>query len=68
MTASQLTTCTVPVSVLRAAPFSLEWGSSVFAKVVAINAYGDSLASVAGNGAVITTNPDQPTNLQEVYA
>jgi hypothetical protein len=38
-------TCTVPVSTLRAEPYSLEWGSSVYAKVVATNAYGDSLAS-----------------------
>ena len=68
MASSTATTCTVPVSVLRAAPFSLNWGASVFAKVVAINSYGNSLESSAGNGAVITTNPDQPTNLQEVYA
>lgn len=32
--------CQVPVSILRAAPFELEWGTSVYAKVAAINAVG----------------------------
>ena len=68
MTASTLTTCTIPVAVLRAAPFSLDWGDSVFAKVIATNLYGDSLESLEGNGAYITTNPDQPTNLVEDYS
>jgi len=65
MTSSTATTCTVPVTALRASPFSLEWGSSVFAKVVAINSYGNSDASAEGNGAVITTNPDAPVSLAE---
>lgn len=34
--------CTVLVSTLKNAPFSLEWGSSIFAKVVAINDYDRS--------------------------
>jgi len=59
------TTCTVPLATLRTSPFSLEWGSSVFAKVVAINSYGSSLASSEGNGAVITTIPDAPISLTE---
>ena len=56
-------TCTIPVSTLRAEPYSLEWGSSVYAKVLATNAYGDSLESKAGNGAVILTAPSPPTDL-----
>ena len=64
---STLTTCTIPVAALRSSPFSLDWGSSVFAKVIAVNLYGDSLESEAGNGAVITTTPDAPTDLLEVY-
>lgn len=48
-----------------AEPFSLPWGSSVFIKVTAKNAYGDSDQSVEGNGAVITTTPDAPINLAE---
>jgi hypothetical protein len=68
MTSSVATSCTVPVTVLRAAPFSLDWGDSAFAKVIATNIYGDSLESLEGNGAYITTNPDQPTNLVEDYS
>ena len=62
------TTCTLPVATLRAAPFSLDWGSSVVVKVFATNAYGDSEISLAGNGAVLTTTPDAPTDLIEVVA
>jgi hypothetical protein len=43
----------------------LPWGSSIFAKVIAVNLYGDSLISLEGNGAIITTNPDAPINLLE---
>ena len=39
------TQCTIPVTTLIAAPFSLPWGSSVFAKVSAKNAYGESIES-----------------------
>ena len=51
----------------RAAPYSLEWGVGVYAKVIAINIYNDSIESLEGNGAVITTTPDAPINLVEVY-
>jgi cellulase/cellobiase CelA1 len=53
--------------VLRAAPFNLDWGVSVFAKLIARNVYGDSALSSAGNGAILTTRPDPPTNLSEDY-
>jgi len=49
------TSCVIPVSALRSAPFSLDWGKSVYAKIIALNAYGGSAESVAGNGAVIIT-------------
>ena len=62
------TSCTVPVTTLKAAPFSLPWGASVYAKVIATNVYGNSIESDAGNGAVITTTPDAPINLAEVVA
>ena len=61
MTASVSTSCTIQVSKLRAEPFSLEWGTSVYAKIIAINIYGDSVISEPGNGAIIITNPDTPT-------
>jgi hypothetical protein len=48
---------------LRAAPFNLAWGASVYAKVLAINAAGNSIQSLAGNGAMIITYPDAPLSL-----
>jgi hypothetical protein len=67
MTASTLTTCTIPVTVFRSAPYDLPFGSSIYAKVIATNIYGDSIESLEGNGAIITTTPDAPINLVEVY-
>ncbi len=51
--------------ILNSAPFRLNWGSSIFAKVIAINKYGDSRASDEGNGAEMWTNPDAPISLFE---
>ena len=68
MSSSVLTTCTIPVAILRASPYSLEWGTSVYAKVIAINSYGNSLESQEGNGAVITTTPGAPTSVIEITA
>ena len=52
--------CSVPVSVLRGAPFMLPWGSPVYATIIAHNKYGDSLVSLPGSGARIITYPDAP--------
>jgi hypothetical protein len=68
MSYSTATTCTVPVVTLRTTPYSLEWGSSVYAKVIATNSYGSSIESLSGNGAMITTTPDVPTSVVEVYS
>ena len=43
----------------------MEWGSSIYAKIVANNIYGASLTSEIGNGAIIITYPDSPLNLFE---
>ena len=51
-----------------ATPYSLPYGSHVYAKVVAYSDTGDSLTSAIGNGAVILTNPDAPVNLVETVA
>lgn len=40
-----------------ASPYSLPWGSSIYATVQATNAYGTSGVSLAGNGATILTTP-----------
>jgi len=45
----------------------LTWGSSVYAKVVAYNNYGDSPISAVGNGAILITHPDAPISLSEKY-
>jgi hypothetical protein len=60
--------CAVLISDLIKAPYHLPWGSSIFAKVIAINSIGNSAVSDAGNGAVILTNPDAPTDLANVPA
>jgi hypothetical protein len=57
--------CTIPVAQLTGSYFNIEWGKSVFAKVIAYNIYGDSPLSEEGNGAVIITAPDAPLNLAE---
>lgn len=50
---------------MNAPPFSLSWGSSVYARVLAINSYGESLESDDGNGGIIITKPDEPVSLAE---
>lgn len=55
--------CFVPVSIVLAAPYNLPWTSSIFATVSATNAYGTSADSAPGDGAVIVTVPNPPTNL-----
>lgn len=57
------TACSIPIDVLTAAPFSLTRGLSVWAKIVAINMYGDSEESDQGNGAKIVLVPDAPLSL-----
>lgn len=61
------TECSVYVYLLKAAPFELPWGTDVHAKITAWNFYGNYGASEVGNGAIITTFPDQPINLIEYY-
>lgn len=60
------TSCTIPTSTLRASPFSLTSGTSIYARVLAINGIGDSKNSSSGNGGVLpnaATVPDAPINL-----
>jgi len=60
--------CTIPSSVLNSSPFSLAWGSSIYAQIVAYNIYGNSATSDSGNGAIILTRPASPTNLIELVS
>lgn len=51
---------------LIAEPYSLTWADPVYAKLSATNIYGTSVLSQAGNGAILHTVPDAPTDLTEV--
>ena len=55
--------CNIPISTLIVAPFNLLWGDDVYATVTAVNVYGSSTVSLAGNGAKILREPDAPVNL-----
>lgn len=57
-------TCTVPSVSFTQAPFSLPWGSLVYATVTAVNNIGSSLTSLEGSGAKILAIPQAPLNLQ----
>lgn len=55
--------CIVPLSAFYSSPFNLILGDHIFAKIVAINSYGNSLASTPGDGAAVVLLPDAPINL-----
>ena len=59
------TQCTIPLAILTSDPYLLLQGDGIFAKVVAINYYGESLESDSGNGAVVLLVPDAPVDLQD---
>ena len=48
---------------MRAEPYSLAIGAAVSIQVIAHNAYGDSLVSATGSGALIQAVPAAPTTL-----
>jgi hypothetical protein len=56
-------TCNVSLSLLRALPYSLVKGDSVYVKIISVNVYGDSNYSEEANGAVIQYVPDAPISL-----
>lgn len=60
--------CVIPSIDLHETSFLLPWASSIWAKVVATNLYGDSATSEAGNGATIVAVPDKPISLAEDYS
>jgi hypothetical protein len=62
-------TCTIPLTVLYAAPYSLPLGAKVEVRVTAFNAYGTSLTSDLGSSsAIIQYVPDAPKSLATVAA
>jgi hypothetical protein len=62
----QSRSCSIPSVRFTQSPYSLAWGVSIVAKVIAINIKGKSLASDSGNGAILLTIPDAPINLTNV--
>jgi len=65
ITNATITFCTLPVSIVQSAPYLLTWGSTIVAKVYAINSIGNSTLSLQGGNAVLSTFPDPPTALVE---
>jgi hypothetical protein len=57
------TRCTVPLSVLTAAPYNLTLGQTIQAQVLAQNNYGPSSVSAVGGAAVIVLVPEAPVSL-----
>ena len=53
-------TCTIPMGTLSITPFELEHGTSIFVQVIAGNEFGDSDASVPGNGGIMVEVPSTP--------
>jgi hypothetical protein len=51
------------MAALQKAPFSLAIGTSVLAKVVAVNRVGNSPESLVGGSAVSAVVPDEPVSL-----
>ena len=49
--------CSVPITILKAALYNLTEGASIYALVFATNDIGSSSASAPGNGAVIPASP-----------
>ena len=51
--------CSIPISILRAEPHNLPWGTDVNVNVYAENAYGFGPPAVASGG-IINTYPEPP--------
>lgn len=57
--------CYIDLTTLLAIPYNVDGGDSVYAKVSAVNFYGESALSVEGNGAYYTREPDSPIQVLE---
>jgi hypothetical protein len=57
--------CLINISTLLALPYSVDGGDSIYAKVSAVNFYGEFARSTEGNGAYYTRVPDSPVNVAE---
>lgn len=57
--------CNIDISTLLAAPYNVDGGDHIWAKVTASNVYGESDLSAEGNGAYYMREPDAPISLSE---
>lgn len=57
--------CFVNISTLLAEPYGFDGGDSIYAKVSAVNFYGESEQSLEGNDAYYTEVPDAPVSFAE---
>jgi hypothetical protein len=53
--------CEIPIESFEEAPFSLQIGDEIIAKVYARNRIGRSEESSSGSGAIVMTKPEPPT-------
>ena len=60
--------CTLPLSVLKASPYSIDQSRPIQFKVSTINSVGESAESEVGGEAVSATAPDAPVNLARDYS
>lgn len=58
-------TCYINTGTLIIAPYNVDGGDSIYAKVSSMNVYGESDLSEAGNGAYYERPPDKPISLAE---
>jgi len=56
-------TCTVPLTSLYNSPFNLALGDHIYAIIIAVNSYGNSVQSTPGDGASVVLVPDAPINI-----
>jgi len=55
--------CNIKLDTLIVAPYSLTLNQEIWAKIIAINFYGESPISSAGKGGLVKLIPDAPINL-----
>jgi hypothetical protein len=57
--------CTINISTLLASPYNYDGGDQIYAKVSAVNLYGESDQSLEGSGVYYNEVPDAPLSLTE---
>jgi len=58
--------CLIFLACFRQDPFNLVIGDHIYVKVIAVNAFGESINSNVGDGAEVLSVPDAPVNVINV--